>query len=207
MSAPCGRRTDPPTSPPRSGTPASSATSTDAQRHNLAGYTGTTIRDVKIHGRNRSIPTGAFLSTSDQSIHRARAWLAANLPPPVTTRDTRRMKVCNVNACPELFDGPGGRCPTHRREARARRVTNRVYSTKAHRTFRDAVLTRDPICTTPGCNQWSTVADHYPRTRRELEELGLNPNDPQYGRGLCAKHHNAHTAQTSPGGWAAHIFE
>lgn len=42
---------------------------------NLAGLTGTTIRDVKIHGRNRSVPTGPFLSTSDQSIHRARAWL------------------------------------------------------------------------------------------------------------------------------------
>jgi len=111
------------------------------------------------------------------------------------------LKVCNVAGCPELFDGPGGRCPTHTREARAKRVHNRVYNTPGHRRFRNAVLTRDPVCVIPGCVQWATVADHYPHTRTELIELGLNPNDPQYGRGLCAQHHNEHTANTSPGGF------
>ena len=111
------------------------------------------------------------------------------------------MRVCNVPGCAELFDGPGGRCPTHKREARAARVTNRVYNTPGHHRFRNAVLTRDVVCVIDGCVQWATVADHYPRDRRTLVDLGLNPNDPQYGRGLCAQHHNAHTAATSPGGW------
>lgn len=111
------------------------------------------------------------------------------------------MKVCNVHGCPTLFDGPGGRCPTHTREARAARTTNKVYNTAGHHRFRDTVLTRDPICVIPNCINFSTVADHYPRTRRELVDLGLNPNNPDYGRGLCATHHNQHTAATSPGGW------
>ena len=111
------------------------------------------------------------------------------------------MKVCNVTGCPTLFEGKGGRCPAHAREARGKRVGNKVYSTRGHRTFRDAVLTRDVVCVIPTCVQWATVADHYPRTRLELVALGLNPNDPQYGRGLCAQHHNQHTAATSPGGF------
>lgn len=113
------------------------------------------------------------------------------------------MKVCNVHGCGTLFDGKGGRCPTHNREARAGRTHNRVYSTPGHRAFREAVLTRDPICTTPGCIQWATVADHYPRDRRELVTLGLNPNDPAYGRGLCHQHHSIETAKYQPGGFAA----
>lgn len=111
------------------------------------------------------------------------------------------MKVCNIPGCPNLFNGKGGRCNEHQRQARAARTDNKVYSSKGHRNFRATVLARDPICVTSGCIQWATVADHYPQTRRELVEQGLNPNDPQYGRGLCAPHHNQWTAQTSPGGW------
>lgn len=82
------------------------------------------------------------------------------------------------------------------------RVANRVYNTAGHHRFREAVLTRDPICV--ACNlALSTVADHYPRDRRTLEELALDPNDPQYGRGLCSRCHNTHTAATSPGGFRA----
>ena len=119
------------------------------------------------------------------------------------------MKVCNVHGCPELHDGPGGRCPTHRAQADRARGTShtRGYNTPGHRAFRAAVLKRDPICVTPGCLAWSTVADHHPRDRRTLVALGLNPNDPDFGRGLCATHHNQWTAQSNPGGWAEHTFE
>lgn len=115
------------------------------------------------------------------------------------------MRVCNVNGCGTIYPTEeGGRCQAHRREARQARVSNRVYSTRGHLIFRDAVLTRDVVCVIPGCVQWATVADHYPRTRLELVALALNPNDPQYGRGLCSLHHNQHTAATTPGGWNTH---
>ncbi len=108
------------------------------------------------------------------------------------------MKVCSVPGCPTPTDA--GRCLTHRQQARVARVDNKVYSTAGHAAFRAAVITRDPICT--ACHMAaSTVADHHPHTRRELVALGLDPDAPQYGRGLCAPCHNKHTAATSPGGW------
>jgi 5-methylcytosine-specific restriction protein A len=47
----------------------------------------------------------------------------------------------------------------------------------------------------------ATVADHYPHSRKELIELGLNPNDPQYGRGLDKQCHDQETAIHQRGGW------
>lgn len=114
------------------------------------------------------------------------------------------MRVCNVHGCAVLFEGKSGRCPTHRREADRARGTSkeRGYATRGHRQFRDAVLTRDPICVL--CNlAFSTVADHYPLSRRELIELGRNPNDPAAGRGTCKPCHDRSTAQHQPGGWNA----
>lgn len=112
------------------------------------------------------------------------------------------MRVCSVSGCPAIYPrGEGTRCLTHRQQARrGRRATNDVYTSKGHQSFRNQVLTRDPICTACGARQ-STVADHYPHTRTQLIALSMNPNDPQYGRGLCASCHNRHTAATSPGGW------
>ncbi|AGL13864.1 hypothetical protein [Actinoplanes sp. N902-109] len=49
----------------------------------------------------------------------------------------------------------------------------------------------------------STVADHYPLSRRELADRGLNPDDPTAGRGLCKRCHDKSTAVHQPGGWAA----
>lgn len=115
------------------------------------------------------------------------------------------MKVCSVPGCPRIYDDKVSKCPEHRREARRARVDNKVYSSPGHLRFRGAVLARDYICVIDGCFQFATVADHYPHTRRELADSGLDPNDPVYGRGLCAPHHNKHTAATSPGGWAAFL--
>lgn len=112
------------------------------------------------------------------------------------------MKVCNVPGCPTLHDGPGGRCPQHRRDADKARgtATQRGYTSQGHARFRTAVLTRDPICVLCGA-EVSTVADHYPHSRRDLIHLGLNPNDPQYGRGLGKRCHDRETATNQPGGW------
>jgi len=54
------------------------------------------------------------------------------------------------------------------------------------------------------CNEaLSTVADHWPLSRRELSARGMDPDDPQYGRGLCDHCHNQETAANQPGGWNA----
>jgi 5-methylcytosine-specific restriction enzyme A len=46
------------------------------------------------------------------------------------------------------------------------------------------------------CGLRASHADHYPKSRRELEAAGLDPNDPHYGRPLCEHHHNQHTGRT-----------
>jgi 5-methylcytosine-specific restriction protein A len=113
------------------------------------------------------------------------------------------MRVCSVPGCATLYPNTqGSRCPTHVRQADKARGTSaeRGYNTPGHRKFRAAVLNRDPICTLCGIKQ-STVADHYPHSRKELIALGLNPNDPQYGRGLDKQCHDRETAIHQPGGW------
>ena len=114
------------------------------------------------------------------------------------------MRVCSVSGCPEVYPkGEGSRCPHHRREADRARGTSheRGYSTRGHtKVFRPQVIARNPICVE--CNAApSTIADHFPRSRKELIALGLNPNDPQYGRGLCKTCHDRSTARLQPGGW------
>lgn len=121
----------------------------------------------------------------------------------------RALKTCSVPGCPELV--PSGRCAQHRREAEQRRGTarQRGYDRAHERRFRQAVLARDPLCVCqdhghghgPRCLTPSTVADHWPRSRRELVAAGLDPNDPQHGRGLCASCHGKHTATAQPGGF------
>ena len=114
------------------------------------------------------------------------------------------MRVCSVSGCPELYDGKDSRCPRHRAQADRARGTarDRGYASAGHQRFRGAVLDRDPVCVL--CDAaFSTIADHFPFSRRELEAAGLNPNDPQYGRGLCKPCHDAETAKNQPGGWHA----
>jgi 5-methylcytosine-specific restriction protein A len=113
------------------------------------------------------------------------------------------MRVCSVHGCPEIYpSAEGSRCVRHRREADQARGTarDRGYATLGHQAFRRAVLARDPICVI--CHvAFSTVADHYPLSRRELADLRLDPNDPSRGRGLCKPCHDSETAQHQPGGW------
>lgn len=93
-----------------------------------------------------------------------------------------------------------GRCSEHESNARRRHwEATRAYSSRGHRAFRDAVLRDSPICAL--CPALATIADHFPRSRRELEELRLDPNNPQYGRALCKSCHDSETATHQPGGW------
>jgi len=116
------------------------------------------------------------------------------------------MRICSTPGCPTIYPRTEGtRCATHRKEADKRRgtATDRGYTSKGHQRFRDAVLTQDPICVLCGIAQ-ATVADHYPHDRKHLILIGLNPNNPQYGRGLCARCHNKQTAHNQPGGFNQH---
>jgi 5-methylcytosine-specific restriction protein A len=118
--------------------------------------------------------------------------------------------------CPALVYG-GGRCPEHtvfvkRAAAAFRRETQGdTYAGRGHRRrFRPGVLRKHPYCRcnldhaphgAGACPQPSTDADHWPLERRALVALGLDPDDPQHGRGLCHPCHSAATARLQPGGW------
>ena len=115
-----------------------------------------------------------------------------------------RFRVCSTPGCPEVHNLPGSRCANHEQHAKQTHwQKSSDYNTKGHRIrFRLAVLRRDPICTLCGLRE-ANEADHHPRSREELVALHLDPNDPQYGRGLCGACHKAQTALHQPGGWNA----
>lgn len=134
----------------------------------------------------------------------------------------RALKVCpciscpeHPGSCPELVQA--GRCTRCATAADRRRGTaaQRGYAGEHVTRFREGVLRKHPhcVCTDqtrtathhhgPICLAPSTVADHHPRSRRELTAAGLDANDPKYGRGLCAGCHGHHTSKAQPGGWNA----
>ena len=108
-------------------------------------------------------------------------------------------KVCSRPGCPQLTEA--GRCSDCDRQAdRARGTAAQRGYDATHRTqFREQVLAREPFCRL--CSARSTVADHWPESRRQLVERGANPNDPQHGRGLCASCHGTETTKHQPGGF------
>ena len=123
---------------------------------------------------------------------------------------TRPPRSCPRCSRPVTVGTPCPTCQaTTRHEVDRERGTaaERGYDTR-HRWFRHNVIRRDPVCTCPGCGSCSgtpcgalsTEADHYPLSRRELVEQGLNPNLAEHGRGLCKPCHSSHTAQAQPGG-------
>lgn len=106
---------------------------------------------------------------------------------------------CSRPGCPHLKP-----CPIHARQADRTRGTasQRGYGQRHRDTFRREVLKRNPVCVL--CHVApSTVADHWPLSRRELVERGLDPDDPARGRGLCKTCDSKQTARRQPGGWAA----
>lgn len=110
------------------------------------------------------------------------------------------LKVCSSSGCHELV--PTGRCAACTKDADRARGTaaQRGYGSGHRNRFRKGVLRKDPTCVICQLRP-STTADHWPDSRRDLERKGLDPNDPQYGRGLCAPCHSTHTAVTQAGGW------
>ena len=94
-------------------------------------------------------------------------------------------------------------CPVHGRDRRRRGgARQRGYNARHEARFRRGVLDAQPVCAL--CRQApATEADHWPKSRQQLIAEGLNPNDPQYGRGLCKPCHSSETARHQPGGWHA----
>lgn len=115
----------------------------------------------------------------------------------------RRPKTpCTQPGCPELTSG--GRCAVHARQATKlrREAGNGVYGTSAWARVRKAYLYENPWCAL--CGAPSTVADHYPLSRKALVAQGVDtPDAPTHLRPLCTHCHNRETAQHQPGGWAA----
>jgi 5-methylcytosine-specific restriction enzyme A len=90
----------------------------------------------------------------------------------------------------------GGLCAFHLAQYDKRRrptATQRGYGAEHRERFRAGVLERGPDCVL--CGELATVADHYPLTRRELVDMGADPDDPANGRGLCKPCHDRHTGQ------------
>jgi 5-methylcytosine-specific restriction enzyme A len=116
----------------------------------------------------------------------------------------QRTRVCNVSGCPVLTSG-SARCDAHTKSADRARGTaaQRGYGREHQTRFREGVLARDPYCVVrgPRCTLTSTVADHWPRSRRELVDAGADPNEPTHGRGVCHTCHATETAKHQPGGW------
>ena len=146
---------------------------------------------------------------------------------PFPNRDAavpRALKICSCSGCPAhpgrcTEATPAGRCTPCAQAAEQLRGTaaERGYGRHHDRRFHRGVIRKDPLCVCvdehrsadgtghgkAGCLAPSQHADHHPRDRDELVRLGLNPNDPQYGRGLCASCHAYATSQAQPGGWNA----
>lgn len=115
----------------------------------------------------------------------------------------RALRPCSTPGCPNLTPAGQSRCDTHNRQADRDRGTarQRGYTTAGHQRFRRRVLARDRLCVL--CGAVATVADHYPKSRRDLIAEGLDPNDPAHGRGLCASCHGKETMRHQPGGYTA----
>lgn len=118
-------------------------------------------------------------------------------------------RVCTTPGCGTLHQGTG-RCPACRADAdRKRRPDGNPYTSPGHQSFREQVLATNPRCVCPGdcghhqgwCGAVATIADHWPHERVDLIDMGLNPDDPKYGRGVCKPCHDRKTARTKAGGW------
>lgn len=106
------------------------------------------------------------------------------------------MRVCSEPGCPELSDE--ARCETHRiegrrqREARRESPAERGYGPEWRRHSR-SFLSGHPICVL--CSEPARVADHWPKTRKQLLADGVtDPDLEMFLRPLCTRCHNRETA-------------
>jgi 5-methylcytosine-specific restriction protein A len=119
----------------------------------------------------------------------------------------KRPKPCT--RCGQPAAAGQSQCERHLAQARARTdqkrgtAAQRGYNRQHDQVFRAGVFALyGDRCVMPSpfgyghCARPATHADHYPKSRRELEAAGDDPNDPRHGRPLCEHHHNSHTGRT-----------
>jgi len=116
---------------------------------------------------------------------------------------SRPRKPCSQPGCSKTTAN-GGPCDAHRRQREARRKEdgNDAYRTTRWQRVRRAYLYDHPWCLL--CTRAATVADHFPKSRRELLAEGVsNPDESSRLRPLCSSCHNKETARLQPGGFVA----
>lgn len=118
---------------------------------------------------------------------------------------------CAEPGCPTIVSR--GRCAQHATKAERRRGGHdlRGGGNSTHwRIRRRVCLLRDPVCVCTDtdcghggrCFSASTVADHWPISKRDLVARGdKDPDAAHHLRGLCAPCHNRSTAKESPSGF------
>ena len=126
------------------------------------------------------------------------------------------MSRCSTPLCPNEA-ARGGRCEEcYRKHDRARgTAAERGYNSRRWEGTKRTIRKRDPFCTCDAgdhghasfaCMHLTEVADHYPKTRKQLLEEGVrDPDKPEFCRGLCKSCHSRATAKNpeTRGGWNA----
>ena len=105
---------------------------------------------------------------------------------------------CAYPSCPAFAEVGERYCKAHKAKAdkaeqdRRGTSTQRGYGARWQR-LRLLVLTRDPVCRHPGCNELSTDVDHIvPRSQGGRDTM-------KNLQGMCHPHHSAKTARENGG--------
>lgn len=105
--------------------------------------------------------------------------------------------VCLEPGCPNIVER-GGRCPAHGRAAPDRPTSSQMGYDRRWARVRAAFLAAHPFCR--DCGGAASVADHSPKTRRDLIAAGVeNPDDWRYLEPRCVPCHGRKTAKYDGG--------
>jgi 5-methylcytosine-specific restriction enzyme A len=113
--------------------------------------------------------------------------------------NSRPRTPCTVPGCPARATGPGP-CPVHHRQRQQHKHDKaREQYGGAWPDIRLEYLARHPWCKL--CPRPATIADHWPRTRKQLLRAGVtDPDLDIYLRPLCPPCHNHASGLATPGG-------
>lgn len=124
---------------------------------------------------------------------------------------TRAPRPCTTGGCSGTPVRASAKCADCLARSQRPRpsATAQGYGAEHRDRFRSRVIARDPVCVcttqdhghgTP-CGAPSVHADHWPLSKRELQDRGWDEHDPRHGRGLCHPCHSKETGRHQPAGW------